>query len=110
MSNSFATELLSIGVQTIGENNGKYTLFRKLPPASVDFCGSLLFDERMPVGSVIIAKEDADSNITGSKCRLAVFVCCNASLPTPIDPMLVKNNRYWEELTDTGIAVVAQDA
>lgn len=110
MRNSFVTELLSIGIQTIGENNGKYTFFINLPPASVGFGNSLLFDENISVGSVIIAKEDADSNIIGSKYRLAVFVCCNASLPIPINQMLVKNNRYWEELTDTGIAVVALDA
>ena len=78
MNDSLVTELLSFGVQTIGENDGKYT-FLLLDSRVGEFVCPPLFDRSIPVGSVIVAKVFTKIVDSVPQYDTSVLVACNFS-------------------------------
>lgn len=106
MRNSLLTDLLSLGINLIGENNGKYTFYTEV---SFEYSGYSikcppLFDKTIPVGSVLIVKITRKTGGT-SYIELAVLVCCNAS-SNIASISLRKNNLTWRDLTNVGFSII----
>lgn len=104
MKNSLVTELLSFGVQTIGENDGKYT-FLSLGSSLGEFVCPPLFDRSIPVGSVIVAKVFTKFVDSVPQYETAVLVACNFSSKNPSSVSCAKNNIFWAELTNLDIRI-----
>lgn len=107
MRNSLLTDLLSYGVQTIDENNGKYTFF--LTTNIGNFVCPPLFDKSIPVGSLIVAKVMTKVVDSEPQFDIDVLVACNSSLKYPPPEYLVKNNIYWGELTNLGLYILPDE-
>lgn len=105
MRNQLLTQLLSCGVQTIGENNGKYTFYTEVSNTHKFICPPL-FDASISVGSVIIVKV---ARVVGnsSNFELSVLVCCNASssLGLATNDNEKRNNLMWRELTNADLKI-----
>lgn len=108
MNDSLVTELLSFGIQTLDENNGKYTFFTELTTTS--FVCKQLFDVRIPVGSVIIAKVTKVASDGTTTRDLSVSVCCNASSSILLNKSYKFNNIQWRELTNVGLFILPYSA
>lgn len=104
MNNSLVTELLSFGVQTIGENDGKYT-FLSLDLSVGEFVCPPLFDRSIPVGSVIVAKVFTKFVDSVPQYETAVLVACNFSSINPTSDGYAKNNIFRGELTNLDIRI-----
>lgn len=104
MNNSLVTELLSYGVQTIGENDGKYTFFI-LDFDDSDFVCPPLFDRSIPVGSFIVAKVFTKIVDSIPQYETAVLVACNFSSKNPASVSYSKNNIFYGELTNVGVSI-----
>lgn len=96
MNDSLVTELLSFGVQTIGENDGKYT-FLLLDSRVGEFVCPPLFDRSIPVGSVIVDSVP--------QYDTSVLVACNFSSKKPTSISYSKNNIFWQELTNVDLII-----
>lgn len=104
MNDSLVTELLSFGVQTIGENDGKYT-FLLLDSRGGEFVCPPLFDRSIPVGSVIVAKVYTKIVDSVPQYDTSVLVACNFSSKKPTSISYSKNNIFWQELTNVDLII-----
>lgn len=104
MRNLLLTDLLSYGVQTIGENNGKYTFLLLTSDVGVYVCPPL-FDQSITVGSFIVAKVFTGIVDSTPQYDTAVLVACNFSSKNKTSISYSKNNIFWEELTNVGLMI-----
>lgn len=95
MNNSLVAQLLSFGVQTISENNGKYIFYSEVSLTNTFVCPPL-FDVNISVGSVIIVKIMTGIVDSIPQYDLAVLMCCNDSSP---NKSYIEKNLIWEDFT-----------
>ena len=104
MTNELKNALIKSNIQCINEHDGKFVFLRAVTTTiTVErrlHLSTALFNNEIPVGSVLIAKVSENTEI-----KTLVFVCCNAS-QSSINKINVKNNLFWFEITNNGYDVV----
>lgn len=103
INNMLREELLNYGIQTLDEDNGKYTFFTEIT-RDINLVCPKLFDRSIAVGSVIIVRKAVYAKIS-----LAVFVACNASSAILLNKAYKYNNIQWRELTDSDFLILPGD-